>query len=125
MRSGRESDVSSRPKFECGGELCGLRITGTSEAEVWTGRGFGDNKCICETGLGGVGVSSEPVRSMPTLSITVGLTQLHQIDECMREPRTRTRRMPTQDRHRPAPLFKISNYLNLGLVYVLYPPPLH
>jgi hypothetical protein len=86
IRSGRESDVSSRPIFEYGGELCGLLITGTSEAEVRAGRGFGDNKCICEAGLGGMGVSSAPVRSMLILSIGVGLNQLQQNDECMREP---------------------------------------
>jgi hypothetical protein len=80
IRSGRESNVSSRPifEYEYGGELCGLLITGTSEAEVRAGRGFGDNKCICETGFGGMGDSSAPVRSILILSIGVGLIQLQQ-----------------------------------------------
>jgi hypothetical protein len=72
--SGGKSEVSSHRVFECGGELCGLRIIGIGEAEVRTGRGFG-NKCICEAGLGCMGVSSVPVCSMATLSILVGLTQ--------------------------------------------------
>lgn len=50
--SGEETEVSSRPVFERGGELCGLCIDGTSEAEEGMGRGFGDNKYICGTSLG-------------------------------------------------------------------------